>query len=94
MPTGDKFLSVLAMVLIVLAFVLESVIPQTYRFGLGGRYNLPDSIAFWVFLVAGLGVGMVVLLKIVVRELSLRGHGTTVPDTILQPASSTSLSMN
>ena len=70
--TGGKFLSVLAAVLIVLAFVVKAVIPQTYRFGLGGRFYRPDSIAFWLFLVAGLVVGMVVLLKIIVRELSLR----------------------
>lgn len=70
--TEDKFLSALPAVLIVLAFVLKAGIPQTYRFGLGGRYYRPDSIAFWLFLVVGLVVGMVVLLKIIVRELSLR----------------------
>lgn len=70
--TGDKFLSALAAVLIVLAFVPKGVIPQTYRFGLGGRHYRPDSIAFWLFLVVGLVGGMVVLLKIIVRELGLR----------------------
>jgi hypothetical protein len=54
MQTGDKFLSVLVTVLIVLAFVLKAVIPQTYRFGLGGRYYRPDSIVFWAVLMVGL----------------------------------------
>jgi hypothetical protein len=54
MQTRDKLLSVVAAVLIVLAFVLRAMIPQTYRLGLGARFHRPDSIAFWVLLMAGL----------------------------------------
>jgi hypothetical protein len=68
MQTGDKFLSVLAAVLIVLAFVLKAVIRQTYRFGLGAYFYRLDSIAFWVLLMAGLILGVIVALKIIMRS--------------------------
>ncbi len=68
MQTGDKFLSVLAGVLIVLAFVLRAVIPETYRVGIGGHYYRPDSIAFWVVLVVGLILGVIVVLRIIMRS--------------------------
>jgi hypothetical protein len=71
MQTGDKFLSVLAAVLIVLAFVLKSVIPQTYRLGLGARFYRPDSIAFWLLLMAGLIVAVIVALKIIMRNAAV-----------------------
>jgi len=48
MQTGGKFLFVLAAVLIVLAFLLKAVIPQTYRLGLGAYFYRLDSIVFWV----------------------------------------------
>ncbi len=67
MQTGDKFLSVLAAVLIVLAFVLKAVIPQTYRLGLGAYFYRLDSIAFWVLLMGGLILGVIVALKIIMR---------------------------
>jgi hypothetical protein len=69
MQTGDKVLSVSAGVLIVLAFVLKAVIPQTtYRIGFGSRYYRPDSVAFWVFLILGLILGVIVVLKIIMRS--------------------------
>jgi len=68
MQTGDKFLSVLAVVLIVLAFVLKAVIPQTYRLGIGVYFYRLDSIAFWVLLMAGLILGVIVALKIIMRS--------------------------
>jgi hypothetical protein len=58
----------IAMVLIVLAFVLRAVIPQTFRLGVGSRYYRPDSLAFWVFLAAGLVLGIIVVLKIIMRS--------------------------
>ena len=67
MQTGEKLLSVLAGVLIVLAFVLKAVIPQTFRLGVGSRYYRPDSLAFWVFLVAALVLVIIVVLKILMR---------------------------
>ncbi len=67
--TGDKVLSVAAGVLIVLAFVLKAVIPQTtYRIGLGSRFYRPDSIAFWAVLIMGLILGAIAVLKIVIRS--------------------------
>jgi len=68
MQTGDNFLSVLAAVLIVLAFVLKAVIPQTYRLGLGAYFYRLDSIAFWVLLMAGLILDVIVALKIIMRS--------------------------
>jgi hypothetical protein len=67
MQTGDKILSILAAVLIVLAFVLKAAIPQTYRLGLGPRFYRPDSIAFWVLLTAGLILAVIMALKMVMR---------------------------
>ncbi len=66
MQTRDKFLSVLAAVLIVLAFVLRAgaAIPQTYRLGIGAYFYRLDSIAFWVLLVVGFILGVIVVLKI------------------------------
>ena len=58
----------MAGVLIVLAFVLKAVIPQTYRIGLGSRYYRPDSIAFWLFLIMDLILGVIVVLKIIMRS--------------------------
>ncbi len=68
MQTGGKFLFVLAAVLIVLAFLLKAVIPQTYRLGLGAYFYRLDSIAFWVLLMAGLILGVIVALKIIMRS--------------------------
>jgi hypothetical protein len=73
MQSGNKFLSVLAAGFVLLAFVLKTVVPQTlFRIGLGNRFYRPDSLAFWVFLLAGFVVGIIVLLKIIVRGLILR----------------------
>jgi hypothetical protein len=68
MQTGGKFLFVLAAVLIVLAFVLKAVIPQTYRLGLGAYFYRLDSIAFWVLLMAGLILDVIVAFKIIMRS--------------------------
>jgi len=68
MQTGGKFLFILAAVLIVLAFVLKAVIPQTYRLGLGAYFYRLDSIAFWVLLMAGLILDVIVALKIIMRS--------------------------
>jgi hypothetical protein len=68
MQTGGKFLFVLAAVLIVLAFVLKAVMPQTYRLGLGAYFYRLDSIAFWVLLMAGLILDVIVALKIIMRS--------------------------
>ena len=68
MQTGGKFLFVLAAVLIVLAFLLKAVIPQTYRLGLGAYFYRLDSIAFWVLLMAGLILDVIVALKIIMRS--------------------------
>jgi hypothetical protein len=66
--TGGKFLFVLAAVLIVLAFVLKAVIPQTYRLGLGAYFCRLDSIVFWAVLMVGLIFGVIVVLKIIMRN--------------------------
>jgi len=72
MHTGNKLLSILAAVFIVLAFVLRAVVPVTrYRIGIGNTYYRPDTIAFWVFLMAGIVTGVIVILKIIAR-----GQGT------------------
>jgi hypothetical protein len=71
MQTGDKFLSVLAAVLIVLAFVLKAAIPLTYRLAIGTYFYRLDSIAFWVLLMAGLILGMIVALKIIMRSAAV-----------------------
>jgi hypothetical protein len=71
MQTGDKFLSVLAVVLIVLALVLKAAIPQTYRLGIGAYFYRLDSIAFWVLLMAGLILGVIVALKIITRSVAV-----------------------
>jgi hypothetical protein len=51
--------------LIVLAFVLKATIPLTYRLGLGAYFHRLDSIAFWVLLMAGLILGVIAVLKII-----------------------------
>lgn len=50
-----------------LAFCLKAI-PQTYRFGLGARYYRMDTLPFWVLLVAGLVLGVIAVLKIIVRN--------------------------
>lgn len=71
MQTGDKFWSVLAGVLVVLAFVLKAVIPQVYRLGIGSRFYRSDSLVFWAFLWAGIAVGVIVIIKIIVRSYAV-----------------------
>lgn len=64
-PTGDKVLSVLGVVLVILAFTLKAI-PQT--FGVGARYYRMDVLPFWVLLVAGFVLGLIAILKIVLRN--------------------------
>jgi len=71
MQTGDKFLSVLAAVLIVLAFFLRAAIPQTYRLGIRAYFYRLDSIAFWVLLAAGLIFGVIAVLRITMRSATV-----------------------
>jgi hypothetical protein len=66
-PTGDKVLSVLGVVLVILAFTLKAI-PQTFRFGVGARYYRMDVLPFWVLLVAGFVLGLIAILKIVLRN--------------------------
>jgi hypothetical protein len=66
-PTGDKVLSVLGVVLVILAFCLKAI-PQTFRFGVGARYYRMDVLPFWVLLVAGFVLGLIAILKIVLRN--------------------------
>jgi hypothetical protein len=76
MQTEPKSLSMLAAVLILLAFVLRAVIPRNLflpgGWPLGSHWYRMGWVSFWVFLVAGFVVVMVVLLKIIMRGLSLR----------------------
>jgi hypothetical protein len=60
---GSKLLPILAAVFIVLAFVLRAAVPVTrYRIGIGNTYYRPDTIAFWVFLIAGIVTGVIAIL--------------------------------
>jgi hypothetical protein len=67
---GIKFLSFMAAVLITIAVILKTMIPQTYRFGIGGHYYRPDY-AYWVLLLAGIVLGVIVVLKIIARTQSV-----------------------
>jgi len=58
----NKFLSILAALLIVLAIVVKAL-PQMYRFGIGGHYHRLD-FAFWPLLVAGVILGVIAAIKI------------------------------
>ena len=71
MQTGNKFLSILAAVLVVLAFVLKAAIPLTYRFGIGAYFYRLDSIVFWVLLIAGLTLGIIVAFKIIMHSAAV-----------------------
>jgi hypothetical protein len=51
----------------ILASCLKAI-PQTYRFGLGARYYRMDTLPFWVLLVAGLVLGVITVLKIIIRN--------------------------
>jgi hypothetical protein len=44
------------------------VIPQTYRLGLGAYFYRLDSIVFWAVLMVGLILGVIVVLKIIMRN--------------------------
>jgi FtsH-binding integral membrane protein len=66
-PTGDKVLSVFGVVLVILAFTLKAI-PPTFRLGVGARYYRMDALPFWVLLVAGLVLGLVAILKIILRN--------------------------
>jgi hypothetical protein len=70
MRTVDKFLSILAAVLIVLVFVLKSPIAQKYRFGLGARFYRPDSIALWP-LIAVFILGTIIVINILMRNTAI-----------------------
>jgi len=58
----NKFLGVLAALLIILALFFKAV-SQMYRFGIRGYYYRLD-FAFWPLLVAGVILGVIVVIRI------------------------------
>jgi hypothetical protein len=68
-----KNLWILAAILISLAFVLRAIIPHN-RFlpggwPLGSHWYRIGWVAFWVFLIAGIGTGAVAILKVATTAL-------------------------
>jgi len=73
MQSGEKLRAVLAALLIVLSFVLRVVAPRINLFvGLGSRFYRAASIASWLFLVAGLIAGMLVVFNVLARGQNMR----------------------
>jgi hypothetical protein len=61
-------MSILAAAFLVLAFVLRAVVPRTlYRWPIGNHYYRADAILFRAFLVAGLVIAGIVMLKLLLR---------------------------
>ena len=71
-----KTLSIVTVMLIVLAFVLKAVIPNNLfvpgGWPLGSHWYRTSGVAFWLFLLAGIASGLIVLLKMVSRTQIVR----------------------
>lgn len=71
-----KLLSLLMATLIVLAFTLRAVIPDNlYLPGgwpWGSHWYRANWVAFWFFLLAGIAVGLILIVKIAMRGQPLR----------------------
>ena len=65
----DRILFVSAAGLIVLAFIVRALVPTEtlYRIRAGNIFYRPDTFLFWSFVLAGLGVCLIAILKITVR---------------------------
>ncbi len=67
-----KSLSILAAVLILIAFVLRAVILQNLflpgGWPLGSHWYRMGWVSFWVFLIAGLVMGLIVAIKVIIRR--------------------------
>jgi hypothetical protein len=67
MYIGNRSMSIAAACL-VLAFVLRAAVPRTsYRWPIGSHYYRADTILFWAFLVVGLIIAGIVMLKLLFR---------------------------
>jgi len=71
MQTGPKILSILATVFILLAFVLRAVIPRDLflpgGWPLGSHWYRMGWVSFWAFLIAGLVMGLIVVIRVMIR---------------------------
>jgi branched-subunit amino acid permease len=71
-----KALSVLAAVLIVLAFVFRSVVPQNLflpgGWPLGSHWYRTSWVAFWFFLISGVVVALTAIIKVAARGQVVR----------------------
>ena len=60
-----KLLSILAAVLVVLAFVVKAIVPQNLflpgGWPPGSHWYQAGWVMFWAFLIAGLALGLVVM---------------------------------
>lgn len=66
-------MSILATAFLVLAFVLRAVVPRTsYRWPIGSHYYRADTILFWAFLVAGIVIAGIVMLKLLLHPYNKR----------------------
>lgn len=65
---AGSFPAVLSTIFVILAFVLRAAIPSTLFLGVGGRFRHVDRLALWAFLIAGLILAMIAILKIVRGE--------------------------
>jgi hypothetical protein len=67
MYIGNRSMSIAA-ACSVLAFVLRAVVPRTsYRWPIGNHYYRADTILFWAFLVVGLIIAGIVMVKLLFR---------------------------
>jgi hypothetical protein len=69
----NRSMSILATACLVLAFVLRAALPRTsHRWPIGSHYYRADMILFWAFLVAGLVIAGIVMLKLLLRGQPLQ----------------------
>jgi hypothetical protein len=77
METRPEKLGILAAVLVVvLAFVLRAVIPQNLflpgGWPLGSHWYRTGWVLFWLFLIVGLTLGAILLIKFASRDRGIR----------------------
>jgi hypothetical protein len=71
-----KTLSIVAAIVLLIAFAVRAVVPQNFLipggWPLGSHWYHADWVAFWVLLIIGITAAMIVMIGAVLRSLNAK----------------------
>lgn len=71
-----KTLSIVAAIVLLIAFAVRAVVPQNFLipggWPLGSHWYHANWVAFWVFLVIGIAAAVIVMLRVVLHSLKAK----------------------